>query len=62
MARTSTKLHIPHTSGNVTLVGVLEQLEPHQPTNGRTIALVGAFVFLYSVTEDHTQILHGTMG
>ncbi|KAI9573500.1 Alpha/Beta hydrolase protein [Boletus coccyginus] len=44
--RTSTKLHIPHPSGNFTLVGVLEQLEPHQPTNGRKIAL----------------ILHGTMG
>lgn len=62
--RTSTKLHIPHP-GNFTLVGVLEQLEPHQLTNGRKIALVG-FLLLATLhdlgTEDHTQILHGTMG
>ncbi|KAF9241080.1 Alpha/Beta hydrolase protein [Melanogaster broomeanus] len=42
----STKLHIPQPAGDCTLVGILEQLEPDQPTDGRKIAL----------------ILHGTMG
>ena len=64
VVKTSTKLHIPHTLGNFILVGVLEQLEPHRPTNGRKIALVGLPIpALHShVTEDPTQILHGTMG
>ncbi|KAG6335616.1 hypothetical protein ID866_3473 [Astraeus odoratus] len=44
--RKSTKLYIPQPAENCTLVGILEQLEPHKPTQGRKIAL----------------ILHGTMG
>ncbi|KIJ17869.1 hypothetical protein PAXINDRAFT_175606 [Paxillus involutus ATCC 200175] len=44
--RKSTKLHIPQPAGDCTLVGILEQLEPNQPTHRRKIAL----------------ILHGTLG
>jgi len=48
-SKKSTKIAIPHTSVNaegISIVGVLEQLEPERPTRGRKIAL----------------ILHGTMG
>ncbi|KAH0832138.1 Alpha/Beta hydrolase protein [Lanmaoa asiatica] len=46
--RTSTKLRIPHLSGNFSLVGVLEQLEPHQVTNERKIALVATMnIYFY---------------
>ncbi|KIJ62674.1 hypothetical protein HYDPIDRAFT_114347 [Hydnomerulius pinastri MD-312] len=44
--RKSTKLQIPQPAEDCTLVGILEQLAPDQPTLGRKIAL----------------ILHGTMG
>ncbi|KAG0704852.1 ectomycorrhiza-regulated esterase [Suillus ampliporus] len=44
--RKSTKLRIPHSQDDCELVGVLEQLTPEEPTQGRKIAL----------------ILHGTMG
>lgn len=44
--RKSTKLYIPQPAENCTLVGVLEQLEPDKPANGKRVAL----------------ILHGTMG
>ncbi|KAF8192177.1 ectomycorrhiza-regulated esterase [Pholiota molesta] len=45
--RASTKLYIQHpTEPDIKLVGILEQLEPSKPTQGRKIAL----------------ILHGTMG
>ncbi|KAG0704850.1 hypothetical protein DFH29DRAFT_333953 [Suillus ampliporus] len=38
--RTSTKLHIPHSKEDCELVGVLEQLTPEEPTQGRKIALI----------------------
>ncbi|KAK0213520.1 Alpha/Beta hydrolase protein [Armillaria fumosa] len=39
--RTSTKISIPHsTEPNCSIVGILEQLAPNQPTNGRKIALI----------------------
>ena len=39
--RLSTKLSIPHTIGqDVTLVGILEQLAPDEPTQDRKLALV----------------------
>ncbi|KAF8631027.1 hypothetical protein AX15_002638 [Amanita polypyramis BW_CC] len=44
--RKSTKIKIPYTNEPITIVGILEQLEPDKPTHGRGIAL----------------ILHGTMG
>ncbi|KAG1743187.1 ectomycorrhiza-regulated esterase [Suillus paluster] len=44
--RKSTKLRIPHPQEDCELVGILEQLTPEEPTQGRKIAL----------------ILHGTMG
>ncbi|KAJ8523255.1 hypothetical protein ONZ45_g286 [Pleurotus djamor] len=47
MARLSTKIHIPHTAEpDLSIVGVLEQHAPEQPTEGRRIAL----------------LLHGTLG
>ncbi|KAG1821317.1 ectomycorrhiza-regulated esterase [Suillus variegatus] len=44
--RKSTKLRIPHSQDDCELVGILEQLAPEEPTQGRKIAL----------------ILHGSMG
>ncbi|KAG7444200.1 ectomycorrhiza-regulated esterase [Guyanagaster necrorhizus] len=39
--RTSTKIWIPHsTEPNCSIVGILEQLTPGQPTNGKKIALI----------------------
>jgi hypothetical protein len=39
--RTSTKLYIPHpVEGNYSIIGILNQLAPQQPTRGRKIALV----------------------
>ncbi|KAG6377192.1 Alpha/Beta hydrolase protein [Boletus reticuloceps] len=55
--RTSTKLHIPHPSGCFTLVGVLEQLEPHQPTNGRNIALMSMSFRFVDISLRHKDYL-----
>ncbi|KDQ62034.1 hypothetical protein JAAARDRAFT_203257 [Jaapia argillacea MUCL 33604] len=44
--RKTTKIAIPHPDEDLSIVGVLEQLEPEKPTKGRKIGL----------------ILHGTMG
>ncbi|KAK0459971.1 Alpha/Beta hydrolase protein [Desarmillaria tabescens] len=39
--RTATKISIPHPiEPNCSIVGILEQLTPDQPTNGRKIALI----------------------
>jgi len=39
--RTTTKHYIPHPEeNNISIVGILEQLAPNQPTDGREIALV----------------------
>ncbi|KAK0222133.1 Alpha/Beta hydrolase protein [Armillaria fumosa] len=39
--RTSTKISIPHSiEPNCCIVGILQQLSPDQPTNGRKIALI----------------------
>lgn len=43
--RKSTKYHIPHRDEPETsLVGVLEQWNPEQPTTGRKIALVSTYL------------------
>ncbi|KAG2130647.1 ectomycorrhiza-regulated esterase [Suillus bovinus] len=44
--RKSTKLRIPHSQDDCELVGILEQLVPEEPTQGRKIAM----------------ILHGSLG
>lgn len=68
----STKLFIAHpTAENCSIVGILEQKAPEQPTRGRKIALVcydltllgypGLTSGLFSSCA-RAQILHGTMG
>ena len=47
-SKKTTKIAIPHSAHpEIAIVGVLEQVAPEEPTNGRKIALVRGQCYLY---------------
>ena len=63
----TTKLYVPHPHAeNCSIAGVLEQVAPEQPTQGRHIALVSILqsysAYCPLLSRILLKILHGSLG